>query len=65
MSEKRTYQSRERVYRPNVDVLFASNRLEMRLTDKTGVLHGFANHYPAGAYRKESDGTVMLLVKSY
>ncbi|MFH2005729.1 MAG: hypothetical protein ABI333_03990 [bacterium] len=65
MSEKRTYQSRDRVYRPQVDVVFEPDQLEVRLTDKTGILRGFTNHYAAGTYHKTTDGNVTLLTKRY
>ena len=46
-------------------MLFGPDHVEFKLTDKTGILSGFVGHFPAGPYRRVTDGDVTTLTKLY
>jgi hypothetical protein len=65
MTDKKTYQSQERVYRPSFEIVFSQDRTEIVMQDNTGIIRGFSSFFDAGDYKRATDKNLVTLVKSY
>ncbi len=65
MTDKKTYQAQERVYRPSFEIVFAQDRTEVMMRDHTGIIRGFSSFFDAGDYKRATEKNLVTLVKSY
>lgn len=65
MTDRKTYESQERVYRPSFDILFAQDRTEITMQDRTGIIRGFSSFFDAGDFKRSTDKNLVTLVKRY
>ncbi len=65
MTDKKTYQAKERVYRPSFEIVFAEDRTEIVMQDHTGIIRGFSSFFDAGDYKRATDKNIVTLVKTH
>jgi len=65
MTDKKTYEAQERVYRPSFEIEFAEDTTRIMMQDHTGILRGFSSFFKAGDFKRTTDKNVVTLVKSY
>lgn len=65
MTDKKTYEAQERVYRPSFEILFAQDRTEIVMQDHTGIIRGFSTFFKAGDFQRTAEKDVVTLVKKY
>lgn len=65
MTNKKTYEAQERVYRPSFEIRFAQDCTEIAMQDHTGIIRGFSSFFKAGDYKRSTTKNVVTLVKPY
>ncbi len=65
MTDKKTYEAKERVYRPSFEIVFAEDRTEITMLDRTGIIRGFSSFFNAGDFKRTTDKDRVTLVKRH
>ncbi|MFH2009198.1 MAG: hypothetical protein ABI333_21595 [bacterium] len=65
MTDRRTYEGQERVYRPRIEVTFAADRTEVSMIDRTGVIRGFASFFEPGDFQRTTEKDRIILTRLY